>query len=105
MQSWKPKSGTMEMWLATIAIGTQHDLIEQMQQNDDGSYPIRFTVGGIDLDFSRVGKRIEEAMDEITKERAERLLEEKCSNVCKELDNMQERIKELKEHYFKFDWE
>ena len=51
MQSWKPNSKSIEMWLVTTAIGKQHNLIDKMQKNEDGSYPIQFSIGGIELDF------------------------------------------------------
>ena len=105
MQSWKPKSKSIEMWLVATAIGKQHNLIDKMQKNEDGSYPIQFTIGGVELDFYQVGKRIQEEIDRITKERAEQMLDERCSDVCEKLEDMQERIKELKERYFKYDWE
>lgn len=105
MQNWKPESGSIEMWIIATVIGKQHDLINQMQKNEDGSYPIQFSVGGIELDFSRVAKNIEEEINRLTKDRAQQLLEEKCFDVCGELEDMQERIRDLKEQYFKYDWE
>ena len=105
MQSWKPESGSIEMWIIATAIGKQHDLIDQMQKNEDGSYPIHLSVGGIKLDLSLVVKRIEEEIDRLTKDRAQRLLEEKLFDVCSELEDMQERIRDLKKRYFRYDWE
>ena len=68
MINYKPKHGDMEMWMICVAIGENHKLIDKMEKNEDGSYPIIFSVGGIELDFSRVSKRVEEQISELVRD-------------------------------------
>lgn len=42
MMNYKPEYGDMELWLICAAIGSDHDLIDKMQKNPDGSYPVKF---------------------------------------------------------------
>lgn len=105
MTNYKPKHGDMEMWMICAAIGEKHELIEKMEKNEDGSYPVVFSVGGIELDFSRVAKRVDEQISELVKSKAEALLDEKYSNLLKEIMDIQERIKDQKETLFKYEWE
>lgn len=105
MINYKPKHGDMEMWMICTVIGENHKLIDKMKKNEDGSYPIIFSVGGIELDFSRVAKRVEEQISELVRNRAEALLDEKYGNLIGEIIDIQERIKNQKESLFKYDWE
>ena len=105
MTNYKLKRGDMEMWMICVAIGEKHELIDKMEKNDDGSYPIIFSVGGIELDFSRVAKRVDEQISELVKNKAEALLEERYGNLIGEIMEIQERIKDQKESLFKYEWE
>lgn len=105
MTNYKLKRGDMEMWMICVAIGEKHELIDKMEKNDDGSYPIIFSVGGIELDFSRVAKRVDEQISELVKNKAEALLEERYGNLIGEIMDIQERIKDQKESLFKYEWE
>lgn len=105
MINYKPKHGDMEMWMICAAIGEKHKLIDKMEKNEDGSYPIIFSVGGIELDFSRVAKRVEEQISGLVRNRAEALLDEKYENLIGEIIDIQERIKNQKESLFKYDLE
>lgn len=105
MINYKPKHGDMEMWMICTAIGEKHELINKMEKNEDGSYPIIFSVGGVELDFQRVAKRVDEEISTLVKNRAEELLDEKYNNLISEIMDIQERIKDQKESLFKYDWE
>lgn len=105
MINYKPKHGDMEMWMICTAIGENHKLIDKMKKNEDESYPIIFSVGGIELDFSRVAKRVEEQISELVRNRAEALLDEKYGSLIGEIIDIQERIKDQKESLFKYEWE
>ena len=48
MSNFEPKHGSMEMWLVCVALGKNHKLIDEMQKNEDGTYPVVFSVGGVD---------------------------------------------------------
>lgn len=104
MIDYKPKHGDMEMWMICTAIGEGHDLIHEMQKNEDGSYPVSFTVGGVELDFSKVAKRVDEQINNLVMEKAQILLSEKYGDMIGELMDIQERIKKQNKH-FEYEWE
>ena len=104
MSKFEPEHGSMEMWLVCTCIGKNHELIDKMQKNEDGSYPVVFSVGGIELDFSLVAKRIDEQVSELVTNKANELLEERYGDLLGEIMDIQERIKEQKER-FRYDWE
>lgn len=106
MTNWKPAhiKEDVRMWIVCTAIGADHDLIDKMQKNEDGSYPVVFTVGGVELNFDNVAKRIEECFDDAVAKKAQELLDEKYDSLIGEIYDMQERIKEHKQK-FKYDWE
>lgn len=110
MMNYKPEYGDMELWLICTAIGSDHDLIDKMQKNPDGSYPVKFEIGGIELDFSKVAKRIGEVIDEIennvdqkVKEKASQMLKERYESLLGEIYEIQERIENQKDNLFKYD--
>ena len=105
MINYKPKHGDMEMWMICVALKGQHELIDAMEKNEDGSYPVIFSVGGIKLDFSAVAKRIDEQISSMVEEKAKELLDKKYEDLIGEIFDIQERIKYQKEKLFKYDWE
>lgn len=105
MVNYKPKHGDMEMWMICVAIKDQHKLIDKMQKNEDGTYPVFFSVGGVELDFSQVAKRVDEQISILVEERAKELVNSQYGNLIEELMDIQERIEQQKEKLFKYDWE
>lgn len=104
MSNFKPEHGSMEMWLVCVALGKNHKLIDKMQKNEDGTYPVVFSVGGVELDFSLVAKRIDEQISEMVTNKAKALLDERYEDLLGEIMDIQETIKEQKER-FRYDWE
>ena len=106
MTSWKPThiEEDVRMWIVCTAIGADRKLIDKMKKNEDGDYSIFFSVGGVELNFDNVAKRIEECFDEAVAKKAQELLDEKYNDLFDEIDDMRERIKEQKQR-FKYDWE
>lgn len=104
MMNYKPKSGDMEMWLICVAMGKDISLIDKMQKNEDGSYPVVFSVGGVELDFSKVAKRIDDQISELVTSKAQKLLDERYEGLLKDIYDIQERIENQKER-FKYEWE
>lgn len=104
MSNFKPKHGSMEMWLVCVALGKNHKLIDEMQKNEDGTYPVVFSVGGIELDFSLVAKQIDEQISELITNEANALLHERYDSLIGEITEIQERLEQQKER-FKYDWE
>ena len=94
----------IKMWIICTAIGKDHDLISKMKKNEDGTYPVLFSVGGIGLDFGNVAKRIEEIFDDAVTDKAQELLNTKYSDLLNELADIQERVENQKQR-FKYDWE
>ena len=105
MTNYKPKHGDMEMWIICVALKGQHELIDTMKKNEDGSYPVVFSVGGVELDFSTVAKRVDEQISAMVEEKARELLDQKYDDLMGEIIDIQERIKHQKEKLFKYDWE
>lgn len=105
MTNYKPKHGDMEMWMICVAIGENHELIDKMKKNKDGSYSVIFSVGGVELDFSSVAKRVDEEISELVKNEAKTLLDEKYGNLIEEIMDIQERVKNHTENLFKYNWE
>ena len=115
MINYKPKSGDPELWLITKAIGDNPDLIDTMERNDDGSYPIVFSVGGVELDFHKVAKMISDMVDNIQMESCRRiddlvtdkaisLLHKKYGDILDSIADIEDRLNSQRER-FKYDWE
>lgn len=106
MTSWKPHPMTedIRMWIVCTAVGTDHSLIDKMKKDEDGNYPVFFSVGGVELNFDNVAKRIEECFSEAVTRTAQELLDNKYNDLLEEIYDMQERVKEQKAR-FKYEWE
>ncbi len=103
MMNYKPKHGDMELWLICAAINGDNDKILKMAKSEkDGTYPVKFEVGGIELDFSVVAKRIEDSIDELVASKAQEFLDDKYENLIKGISDIQERIYDQKEKFFKY---
>lgn len=101
MINYKPKHGDMEMWLILAAMNHDFELLDKMKVNPDGTYPVKFEVGGVELDFSKVAERIDKEINEMIKEKAEKLLNEKYNSLIEEIYDIQERLEEQKNNLFK----
>lgn len=115
MINYKPKSGDPELWLISKAIGDNHDLIDKMERNEDGSYPISFSVGGVELDFSKVANEIrnmvdnvcinnQKRIDELVTDKAMSILHEKYRDILDSIADIEGRLDYQRER-FKYDWE
>lgn len=105
MENYKPKHGDMEMWLICVAAGTKREEMKNMKANPDGTYTVKFEVGGVELDFSAVAKRIEESIDVLVEDKARRLLSSKYDSLIGEMYDIQERLVNQKKDLFKYEWE
>jgi len=105
MVSYKPKHGDMEMWLICEAIGKDRNLIEKMEKNEDGSYPVVFSVGGVELDFCAVAKRIDEQISELVNNKAHALLHDQYEGLIGKIYEIQERLENQKKEFFQYEWE
>ena len=99
MMNYRPKHGDMELWLICAATNGDNDKILEMVNEKDGTYPVKFEVGGVELDFS---KRIEDSIDELVASKAQEFLDDKYENLIKGISDIQERIYDQKEKFFKY---
>lgn len=102
MMNYRLKHGDMELWLICAAINGDNDKILEMVNEKDGTYPVKFEVGGVELDFSVVAKRIEDFIDELVASKAQEFLDDKYENLIKGISDIQERIYDQKEKFFKY---
>lgn len=101
MTNWRPNfsANDVKTWLICEAVSKDFDY-SKIEKNKDGSYPVFFSIGGVELDFNRVANRISEMIER----KAYNILNQKYSDLIYEIQDMQERINEHKEK-FKYDWE
>lgn len=104
MTNWQPNPEDFGMWVVCEAIGKDHDFPKKSKRNEDGSFSVMFSVGGVELDFNNVITAIKNSFNNAITEKAQGLLEEKYDDLLNEIDDMQKRIREQKER-FKYDWE
>ena len=105
MNKFIPKHGSMEMWVVCAALGGNSKLLDKMKKNEDGSYPVVLSVGGVELDFNRFCKRLDEATQELAIEKAKELVDEKYGTVFDELEDIRERLEHQKKELFSYNWE
>lgn len=86
------------------SIGPNHHLIDQMKHNEDGTFDVVLTVGGVELDFNLFAKVVDEQLATLIEKKARQILESKYSDLIDEISDMQERIQHHKDK-FKYDWE
>lgn len=115
MINYKPKAKEIEFELITMAIGEDPDLVDKMERNEDGSIPIVFSVGGVELDFHKVSKMIDNRLNtkitvdniklnKLVMDEAQSLLTEKYNDLINDIVDIQDRIKNQKDK-FQYDWE
>lgn len=115
MINYKPKAKEIEFELITMAIGEDPDLVDKMERNEDGSIPIVFSVGGVELDFHKVAKMIDNRLNakitvdniklnKLVMDEAQSLLTEKYNDLINDIVDIQGRIKNQKDK-FQYDWE
>ena len=105
MNKFIPKHGSMEMWVVCAALVGDSKLLDKMKKNEDGSYPVVLSVGGVELDFNKFCKRVDEATQELAMEKAKELVDEKYGTVINELEDIRERLEYQKKELFSYDWE
>lgn len=105
MINYKPKHDDMEMWLICTAGETKREEMKHMKSNPDGTIPVKFEVGGVELDFNKVAKRIDESINKLVESKAKELLDSKYESLLREIHDIQERLENQKKELFKYDWE
>ena len=103
--NYKPKHGDMEMWLICTAGETKREEMKNMKVNPDGTYTVKFEVGGVELDFSTVAKRIDDSINALVESKAQKLLDSKYGSLLQEIYDIQSRLKNQKKDLFKYEWE
>lgn len=100
-----PEPHSIEMWVVCAAIEENRDAIRKMKKNEDGSCDVSFTVGGVELDFEKLCRRIDEETNRMALEKAKQLVDEKYGTVFEELEDIRERLEHQKKELFSYDWE
>lgn len=100
MQNYKFKHGDIEAWLIAAAIDGEQEVYDRIQRDPEGGYPVLFSVGGVELDFTKVAKRIDESIDTYVLDKAQQLLSDKYGTLSCEVDKMLEKIKEHEDVLF-----
>lgn len=96
MSDFKLNNNSMEMYLIRTAIGDNHELIHNMKKNEDGSYPVVFSVGGVELDFSLILEKITDYMIEATTDKIFFLLRERYNILTNILTDINDKIEKMK---------
>lgn len=101
MTNWKPSLSKEDFgtWVVCEAVGKDRDLIKDMKRNADGSYPIFFSVGDVELDFSKVIQRMNDYFYDSVAKKAQELLNEKYGDLINEIDDIQQRITHQREMF------
>lgn len=106
MTNYKIKRGDMEFWLITVCMSyVDAENKNNVKINPDGTIPIKFEVGGVELDFLKVAARLERSIDDMIKHKAKDLLDEKYSDLLNQITDIQERLECQKDDFFKYDYE
>ena len=92
------------LWVVCEALGANTPKINNMKMEEDGCFDVHLTCGGVELDFSRVCKRIDEIFDDAVAKRAgEMYLEQfdrRAEEICEEMDEIADRLKEVRRMKF-----
>lgn len=94
----------MGLWVVCEALGANTPKINNMKMEEDGCFDVHLTCGGVELDFSRVCKRIDEIFDDAVAKRAgEMYLEQfdrRAEEICEEMAEIAARLKEVRRMKF-----
>ena len=105
--NWKPDADKFDMgvWVICHAIGKDREkFVNSRIRNEDGSYPITLTVGGVELDFANVAKAINNILIGEVSKRVQSVLDNKYQDIVDEISEIQDRISNQKER-FRYDYE
>lgn len=95
---------SVAMWVVCHALGTDTSLVNQMKAEEPGVYDICLTCGGVELDFSKVCKQLDECFKQVVEKRAgEMYLEQygrRADEITEELQKIGERLKEIRSMKF-----
>lgn len=101
----------LAMWFVCSAIGEQFELIDKIlankkenESNEEIEYEIEFKVNGVELDFERLIRRIDENFRAEVEDRAKLIVSNKFSDIIEAAQEIQKRIEDNKEK-FKYDCE
>ena len=95
---------SVAMWVVCHALGTDTPVVNQMKVEEPGVYDICLTCGGVELDFSKVCKQLDECFEQVVEKRAgEMYLEQydrRADEITEELQKIGERLKEIRSMKF-----
>jgi hypothetical protein len=85
----------LAMQIVCMAIGEDFELIDKMVVDENHLREIVFSVGGVELDFNRVIKHIDEIFDESVEIRAKEMVKEKYQEIVDRLSDISQKAKEI----------
>lgn len=92
------------LWVVCVALEADTPQINKMQMDEDGCFEVRLICGGVELDFSKVCKRIDEIYDQAVEKRAGEMYldayDRRADKICEELDGIAARLREIRETKF-----
>lgn len=94
----------LAMWFVCEAIGSQHELIDQFDKNENCEHDIRFSVDGVELNFEKVINAIKANYDRAVYAKAREIylsrLEERTIDIECELNEILDRLRIIRETKF-----
>lgn len=86
----------LAMWIVCEAIGAQRELIDKMEniKGEGIIKDIKFTVGGVDLNFLNVIEAINNNFDEAVNKEAQKLIKNKFDNLIETIDDIKDEVVE-----------
>jgi hypothetical protein len=86
---------TLARTIVCTAIGEEFHLIDHMNLGEGRPLEVQFIVNGVELDFGKVIKAIDEDLDRQVEARAGRLLLDKHWDLIRKLGNIKDYIDDL----------
>ncbi|MCM1173407.1 MAG: hypothetical protein NC393_14950 [Clostridium sp.] len=82
--------GDFEKWIVKMAVVEDLGLTAgRMKKDENGKYPIVFSVGGVELDFGKVAAMIGREVSRVIELEANALSMRKCSDIILEISELQ----------------
>lgn len=98
------RKANIGLWVVCEALGADTPKTNKMQMDEDGCFDVCLTCGGVELDFSKVCKRIDEIFSNAVEKRAGEMYLEvydrRADEISEELAEIAARLREIREMKF-----
>lgn len=94
------RNNELAMWVVCEAVGAQRELIDKMESIEGEGIikDIKFTVGGVELNFLNVIEAISNNFDAAVNKRAQKLIKNKFDNLIETIDDIKDDVIEKLNH-------